>query len=74
VFLDLKLPDGDGINILSAIRRLYPKTIVNIISAYGSEESREEAIKKGAHGFIDKPFTESDILKCIRRLDKGKSA
>ena len=74
VFLDLKLPDGDGINILSAIRRLYPKTIANIISAYGSEESREEAIKKGAHGFIDKPFTESDILKCIRRLDKGKSA
>ncbi|MCG2661405.1 MAG: response regulator [Kiritimatiellae bacterium] len=74
VFLDLKLPDGDGINILSAIRRRSPKTIVNIISAYGSEESKEEAMKKGARGFIDKPFTKSDILKCIRRLHKGKSA
>jgi len=73
VFLDLKLPDGDGINILSKIRRLCPETIVIIISAYGSEESREEAIKKGAHGFIDKPFTECDILKYIRRLHKGKS-
>ena len=72
VFLDLKLPDGDGINILSKIRRLRPKTIVNIISAYGSKESREAAMKKGAYGFIDKPFTESDILKCIRRLHKGK--
>ena len=74
VFLDLKLPDGDGINILSKIRRLCPETIVIIISAYGSEESREEARKKGAHGFIDKPFTESDILKRIMRLRKGKSA
>ncbi|MBU4365823.1 MAG: response regulator [Verrucomicrobia bacterium] len=72
VFLDLKLPDGDGINILSAIRRLCPKTIVNIISAYGSEDRREEAMQKGAYGFIDKPFTESDILKRIRRLHKGK--
>jgi len=74
VFLDLKLPDGDGINILSAIRRRSPATIVNIISAYGGEERKEEAMQKGARSFIDKPFTESDILKCIRRLHKGKSA
>ena len=72
VFLDLKLPDGDGINVLSVIRRLYPQTIVNIISAYGSEERKAEAMQKGARGFIDKPFTESDILKCIRRLRGGK--
>ena len=72
VFLDLKLPDGDGINVLSTIRRLYPQTIVTIISAYGSEERREEAVKKGAYSFIDKPFTESDILKMIMRLRRGK--
>ena len=74
VFLDLKLPDGDGINVLSVIRRLYPQTIVNIISAYGSEERKAEAMQKGARGFIDKPFTESDILKCIMRLRRGRSA
>ena len=72
VFLDLKLPDGDGINILSAIRRQRPKTIVNIISAYGSEESREAATKKGAHSFMDKPFTECDILKRIMLFRKGE--
>ena len=68
IFLDLKLPDGDGIKILSKIRRTCPETIVNIISAYGSEERREEASKKGARGFIDKPFTESDILKSIKQF------
>ena len=72
VFLDLKLPDCDGIKVLSAIRRRSPETIVNIISAYGSEERREEAMKKGACGFIDKPFTESDILRRIMLYRKGE--
>jgi len=74
ILLDLKLPDGDGINILSKIRQLCPQILVTIISAYGSEARREDAHKKGAHDFIDKPFTESDILKCIMRLRRGKRA
>ena len=72
VFLDLKLPDGDGISVLAKIRQLCPQTIVTIISAYGSEERREEARKKGAYGFIDKPFTEKDILKSIRQVHKKR--
>jgi len=68
IFLDLKLPNGDGIKLLSKIRAICPETIVNIISAYGSEESRKKAKMKGAHAFIDKPFAEKDILKSIRRF------
>jgi len=47
VFLDLKLPDCDGIKVLSAIRRRSPETIVNIISAYGSEDNLEKAAGMG---------------------------
>ncbi|MDP3297496.1 MAG: response regulator [Thermodesulfovibrionia bacterium] len=68
IFLDLRLPDGDGIKLLSKIKKQNPNAIVNIISAYGSEESREEARKKGAHSFIDKPFTEREILRSIREV------
>jgi len=65
VFLDLKLPDGDGIKILAKIKKLSPEMIVNIITAYGSEERREEARELGAYNFIDKPFTEEDVLRSI---------
>ena len=70
VFCDLKLSDGDGMKILSKIKSISPGTIVNIISAYGSDEAREEAKRLGAYSFIDKPFSEEDILRNIREFSK----
>ena len=65
LFLDLKLPDGDGMDMLPRIRRIAPQTLVVIISAYGSEEKRGEAKDEGVYRFLDKPFTEEKILETI---------
>jgi len=70
VFCDLKLSDGDGMKILSKIKSISPGTIVNIITAYGSDETRDEAKRLGANSFIDKPFSEEDILRNIREFSK----
>ncbi|MDP2980841.1 MAG: response regulator, partial [Candidatus Omnitrophota bacterium] len=71
VFCDLKLPDGYGMKILSKIRSISPSTIVSMITAYGSEEARDEARRLGAYSFIDKPFSEEDILGNIREFSKA---
>jgi CheY-like chemotaxis protein len=72
LFLDLKLPNGDGMDLLSKIREITPQTLVVIISAYGSEEKRGEAKDKGVCGFIDKPFTEEKVLETIGQFqEKG---
>ncbi|MEI6633083.1 MAG: response regulator [Chlamydiota bacterium] len=73
VFLDLKLPDGDGMSVLFQIQKSNPNTIPVIISAYGSAERSEEARRKGAYIFIDKPFTDREILKVMRKLQRKRN-
>jgi CheY-like chemotaxis protein len=61
VFLDLKMPGMDGIEVLRRIRDDWPKTRVIIITAHGTIESAVEAMKLGAVDFIQKPFSPGEI-------------
>ena len=70
ILLDLKLPDGDGMDILPKIKTITPQSIVVIISAYGSDERRQDANDRGVHSFIDKPLSEEKILETIGRFQK----
>jgi len=61
VFLDLKMPGMDGMEVLRQIKDDWPKTRVIIITAYGTIESAVEAMKLGAVDFIQKPFSPREI-------------
>lgn len=68
VFLDLKMPGLDGMEVLRRIADRWPKTRVIIITAHGSIESAVEAMKLGAMDFIQKPFTPAEIRDLVARV------
>jgi len=68
VILDVKLPGISGIEVLSAIKKVKPEIVVIMISAYGTEEIRKEAMRVGAYDFIDKPFSVEGILQTTKKV------
>ncbi len=64
---DMKLPDGDGIDLVSYIQNEYPNMPVAVITAYGSMDAAIKALKAGAFDFVSKPLD----LKILRKLVSG---
>ncbi len=65
VFLDLKLPDIDGAELLKQLRGIKPGLIVTIITGYPGSEMMERAMKEGPLGVMLKPFDNSDITAAV---------
>jgi len=53
---DMKLPDGNGLDIINYIQREHPDTPVAMITAFGSTETAIDALKAGAFDFVNKPI------------------
>ena len=56
VISDLRLPDGDGMDLLTETKRLSGGTPVILITGHGSEETAVQAIKRGAFNYLPKPI------------------
>ncbi len=67
VITDLKLPDGEGTEILRASKESHPLLPVIIMTAYGSIELAVNAVKFGAYDFITKPFNTEHLVLILRR-------
>ncbi len=65
--LDLMLGDGDGISLMEEIRGGLPEVSAIILTAHGTIESAVEAMRKGAYGYLTKPFEPRDLLQQIER-------
>ena len=75
VFTDLKMPDMDGIEVTKAVKHLRPDIDVIVITGYATIESAVETMKYGAMDYVQKPFTEDELVafvnkSLIRRQDR----
>ncbi|SDB91397.1 sigma-54-dependent transcriptional regulator [Williamwhitmania taraxaci] len=73
VFLDVKMPGLDGIEVLQEATRTHPEMPVVMISGHGNIDTAVDAIKKGAFDFLEKPLDLNRILVTVRNAtDKCK--
>lgn len=63
-FTDMRLPDGNGLDIVRTIQKSYPNCPVAVITAHGNIDLAVEALKSGAFDFVSKPLK----LKVLRDL------
>ncbi len=66
VTLDVKLPDGSGIDLLKRIKESHPDLPVIMITAFGVVDVAVQALKLGAYDFIEKPINFEKLQNAIR--------
>ncbi len=75
VFTDLKMPEMDGLEVTKAVKHLRPDIDVIVITGYASIETAVETMKFGAMDYVQKPFTEDELISffnksLIKRRDR----
>lgn len=73
---DMRLPDGDGLDLVDHINRAYPGTPVAVITAHGNMDLAVRALKSGAFDFVAKPVELDDLRNLVTqalRLEPGKA-
>ncbi len=68
VITDLKMPGMDGLEVSEELWKIRPDIPVIIITAYGSPEAADEALKKGVADFITKPFRKDTMVFTMNRV------
>lgn len=68
VFLDINMPDVDGLTVLKRIKEQHKEVCVIMLTANDSQETRQKAIVLGADGYITKPFLPEHILCILKEL------
>ena len=65
IITDLKMPGMDGMELLDLAKRQDKDALILMVTAFGSLESAEEAVAKGAFDYISKPFRKEQLLLAI---------
>lgn len=70
--IDVRLPDGDGLELLTSIKRWQPKCEVIVLTGHGTVEIAVEATKRGAYHFVTKPFNLEELMNVVDRAHSHK--
>jgi PAS domain S-box-containing protein len=72
-FIDINLPEINGLELAKKLRQKDPKLEVVFITGYGTFDNAIEAIRIGAYDYLRKPFTFSEFNLCLKRYEERKA-
>ena len=73
VVLDVRLPDGSGVEACREIRDRWPETKVLMLTSFADEEALFASVMAGASGYVLKQIRGEDLVASIRKVGRGES-
>jgi DNA-binding NarL/FixJ family response regulator len=71
--LDVRLPDGDGVEVCREIRSMHPEVSCIMLTSYSDDDAVYSAIMAGASGYLLKQVRGTDLIEGVRRVARGES-
>ena len=71
--LDMRLPDGDGVEVCREVRSRMPEVACLILTSFGDDEALFNAVMAGAAGYVLKQIRGSDLVGAVRTVAAGQS-
>ena len=68
VIADLRLPDGDGLDVVRAARERQQPLPVIVVTGFASEQNRRQALRAGAAAYLAKPFATAALTSLIQKV------
>lgn len=72
VFLDIIMPEKDGIQAIREIRQFDSEAYIVIVSSVGTKSQLKAAIEEGARDFIQKPYSSNAITEVVKKCFEGR--
>jgi len=70
IFLDVRLPDGNGTDLLKAIQLRPQKPLMIVMSGFGTVESAVDCMKNGAFDYLIKPFSAEQLGVTLKKAEE----
>lgn len=71
--IDMNLPDGNGLDLLTEIKQMSPSTQVIVLTGFASIDTAVQATQKGAYHFLTKPFNVEELMSLLEKALTQKS-
>ena len=68
LLVDIKMPQRDGIYLMTEIKKEWPHIPIIVMSGYDTEQTVQQAMESGAASFIAKPFTPTELLNALQKV------